>query len=61
MKKIILYIAASLDQRIEEPDGGLDWTGLLDFQTLKRQTTATKTSWLRSIWLLWVVKLTASY
>lgn len=25
MKKIILYIAASLDQRIAEPDGGLDW------------------------------------
>jgi dihydrofolate reductase len=24
MKKIILYIAASLDQRIAEPDGGLD-------------------------------------
>lgn len=29
MKKIILYIAASLDQRIAEPDGGLDW--LTDF------------------------------
>jgi dihydrofolate reductase len=25
MKKIILYIAASLDQRIADPDGGLDW------------------------------------
>ncbi len=25
MKKIILYIAASLDQRIAELDGGLDW------------------------------------
>jgi dihydrofolate reductase len=25
MKKIILYIAASLDQRIAEPDGGLEW------------------------------------
>ncbi|HCC50923.1 MAG TPA: riboflavin biosynthesis protein RibD [Porphyromonadaceae bacterium] len=25
MKKIILYIAASLDQRIAEPDGSLDW------------------------------------
>jgi dihydrofolate reductase len=25
MKKIILYIAASIDQRIAEPDGGLDW------------------------------------
>lgn len=25
MKKIILYIAASLDGRIAEPDGGLDW------------------------------------
>jgi dihydrofolate reductase len=25
MKKIILYIVASLDQRIAEPDGGLDW------------------------------------
>jgi len=29
MKKIILYIAASLDGRIAEPDGGLDW--LTDF------------------------------
>ena len=25
MKKIILYIAASLDQRIAEPDGSLEW------------------------------------
>jgi dihydrofolate reductase len=25
MKKIILYIAASLDGRIAEPDGGLEW------------------------------------
>lgn len=25
MKKIILYIAASLDQRIAEPDGGIEW------------------------------------
>ena len=25
MKRIILYIAASLDQRIAEPDGGLEW------------------------------------
>lgn len=25
MKKIILYIAASLDQRIAEPGGGLEW------------------------------------
>lgn len=25
MKKIVLYIAASLDQRIAEPDGSLDW------------------------------------
>lgn len=25
MKKIILYIATSLDGRIAEPDGGLDW------------------------------------
>ena len=25
MKKIILYIAASLDQRIAEADGGLEW------------------------------------
>lgn len=25
MKKIILYIAASLDQYIAEPDGGLEW------------------------------------
>ena len=25
MKKIILYIAASLDQRIAEPEGGLEW------------------------------------
>ncbi|AGY54288.1 Dihydrofolate reductase [Bacteroidales bacterium CF] len=25
MKKIILYVAASLDQRIAEPDGDLDW------------------------------------
>lgn len=29
MKKIILYISASLDQRIAEPDGSLEWlTGL---------------------------------
>ncbi|WP_239058192.1 dihydrofolate reductase family protein [Bacteroides sp. 214] len=25
MKKIILYIAASLDGRIAEPDGGIEW------------------------------------
>ncbi len=25
MRKIILYITASLDQRIAEPDGGLEW------------------------------------
>lgn len=25
MKKIILYIAASFDQRIAEPDGGIEW------------------------------------
>ena len=25
MKKIILYIATSLDQRIAEADGGLEW------------------------------------
>lgn len=25
MKKIILYIAVSLDQRVAEPDGSLDW------------------------------------
>lgn len=25
MKRIILYIAASLDQRIAEPDGGIEW------------------------------------
>lgn len=25
MKKIILYIAASIDQRIAEPDGGTEW------------------------------------
>jgi riboflavin biosynthesis protein ribD C-terminal domain protein len=25
LKKIILYIAASLDQRIAEPNGSLDW------------------------------------
>ncbi|MDH6310314.1 dihydrofolate reductase [Dysgonomonas sp. PFB1-18] len=29
MKKIILYIAASLDQRIAEPDGSLEW--LIEF------------------------------
>lgn len=37
MKKIILYIAASLDQRIAEPDGSIEWlsefpiTGELDY------------------------------
>ena len=25
MKKIILYIAASIDGRIAEPDGGIEW------------------------------------
>lgn len=25
MKKIILYIVSSLDQRIAEPDGSLEW------------------------------------
>ena len=35
MKKIILYIAASLDQRIAEPDGGLDW--LSEFQNAHQE------------------------
>ena len=25
MRKIILYIAASIDGRIAEPDGGIEW------------------------------------
>jgi len=25
MKKIIFYIAASIDQRIAEPDGSIEW------------------------------------
>lgn len=25
MKKIILYIASSIDHRIAEPDGSIDW------------------------------------
>lgn len=31
MKKIILYIAASLDQRIAEPDGGIEWLSEFPF------------------------------
>jgi len=34
MKKIILYIAASLDQRIAEPDGGMEW--LTGFPNLEK-------------------------
>jgi dihydrofolate reductase len=34
MKKIILYIAASLDQCIAEPDGGLEW--LAEFPNLAK-------------------------
>ena len=32
MKKVILYIAASLDQRIAEPDGSLEWLTGIDKQ-----------------------------
>ena len=34
MKRIILYISASLDQRIAEPDGGLEW--LTEFPNTKK-------------------------
>jgi len=34
MKKIILYIAASLDQRIAEPDGGLEWLAEFSLQKI---------------------------
>ncbi len=58
MKKIILYVAASLDQRIAEPDE--TWIGLPEFPTPKKPITGTKTCWVRSIQLSWVVKPTVS-
>jgi len=40
MKKIILYIAASLDQRIAEPDGSLEW--LIGFQNSNKTDSSYK-------------------
>lgn len=40
MKKIILYIASSIDHRIAEPDGSIDW--LNDFPISKEMSHARK-------------------